>query len=82
MAHNFHSHTTHKTLQDFFLGYVCSLTEYNYGHHGSNRIWHHARELWVYITTFLQFFLSFVGNLSEIQPTNNPGITVIAVALT
>ena len=53
MAHNFHSHAIHKMLQDFFLGYVCSLTEYNYGHHGSNCSWHHARELILNFTSMM-----------------------------
>ena len=35
-----------------------------------------------YNTAFLPCFLSYVRNLSEIQPTNDPGVTVIAVALT
>ena len=35
-----------------------------------------------YNTAFLPCFLSFVGNLSKMQPTNDPGVTVIAVALT
>ena len=34
-----------------------------------------------YNTAFLLCFLSFVGNLSKIQPTNDPRVTVIAVAL-
>ena len=35
-----------------------------------------------YNTAFLLCFLSFVGNLSKIQPINDPGVTVIGVALT
>ena len=77
MAHNFYSHATHKRLQCFFLGYVCSLTKYNYSYHGLNCSWHHVRELSVQYCIFTMF-PEFCG---EAQLTNNPGVTVIAIAL-
>ena len=39
-------------------------------------------EDYLYNTVFLPCFLSFVRNLTEIQLTNNAGVTVIAIVLT
>ena len=70
----FHSYANHESLQHFFLGYFYSLPEYNYVHQGSNHSWHHT-------TAFLPCFLSFVRNLSKIQPINDPGETLLAITL-